>query len=235
MTKLYKDDMNKKIFEAIIEILKEENYQVGSQIPTEAELGSRLGVSRNSIREVSKSLSLWGITKSIPGKGTFLQKELSTLEDGNDILPKIDGFPMQEIVDVRRMIEVEAAGIVAAKGKENPEILEPLRTLWNQCEDSSHINNNLQEFEGKMRKFHATIIDMSGNNLLKKLYQSIINEIQEVRRLYPPEEKELTQELKRHRNIYKAIIQGDVDKSRVAMYEHFIGTQAAYFRKTKKE
>ena len=58
MKKLERENMTKKIYDAVIEILKQGNYKVGDKIPTELALCEQLGVSRNSIREVSKALTL---------------------------------------------------------------------------------------------------------------------------------------------------------------------------------
>src|SRR5438067_827628 len=84
--------------------------QPGQRLPPERELAEKLGVGRNSIREALKVLEAVGLIESRVGDGTFV-----TAQTGASIGRTIGfslamwGGTIVEILDARRMIEVEAA------------------------------------------------------------------------------------------------------------------------------
>ena len=81
----------------------------GQRLPPERELAERLGVGRNSVREALKILEAVGLVESRVGDGTFI-----TAQTGASIGRTIGlslalwGGSIVEILDARRMIEVEA-------------------------------------------------------------------------------------------------------------------------------
>lgn len=61
-----------QIRDAVIELLRNEHYSVGSSLPSEQELAERFEVSRATIREVLKSLVQAGLLDCRHGKGYFV-------------------------------------------------------------------------------------------------------------------------------------------------------------------
>src|SRR4051794_24592471 len=91
----------------------------GQRLPPERELAEKLGVGRNSIREALKVLEAVGLIESRVGDGTFI-----TAQTGASIGRTIGlslamwGGTIVEILDARRIIEVEAARTAAQQIQE---------------------------------------------------------------------------------------------------------------------
>ena len=93
-----------------------ENYSIGDRLPSEQELSETLGVSRNSIREAMKSLAIAGIVRPQAGKGTFLLRNIGDPNrTADDIIGGIDGVLYKDLIEIRSIIEVEAAGLAASR------------------------------------------------------------------------------------------------------------------------
>lgn len=230
MKKLERENMTKKIYDAVIEILKQGNYKVGDKIPTELSLCEQLGVSRNSIREVSKALTLAGITTSVAGKGTFLNKEIGSISLSDQFMLDINGYTLSEIMNVRTMLEMEAAGRAAENCANNPATADEFAKLWGSVFAFEHPEDPaaLRAHISKGRSFseiHFDIMRLSGNRLLEKMFLSMMDEIQEARSRFPGGNKELCNEFFRHKEVYEAVASGDDRRARAAMKAHFKGTE----------
>lgn len=66
-----------RIMERICEYIKENDLQIGEKIPSERELSSMLGVSRNSVREAIRELEIQGVLSVQAGRGAFLVGEIT--------------------------------------------------------------------------------------------------------------------------------------------------------------
>ena len=228
MKKLERENMTKKIYDAVIEILKQGNYQVGDKIPTELSLCEQLGVSRNSIREVSKALTLAGVTTSVAGKGTFLNKEIGSISLNDQFLPDINGFTLAEIMDVRTMLETEAAGRAAENCRNDPAAAKAFADLWEnffRFSDMDHVEEHVRGGR-ELSQIHFDIMKLCGNRLLEKMFLSMMDEIEEARSRFPGGTKELKNEFFRHKEVYEAVASGDPRRARAAMRAHFRGTEA---------
>lgn len=109
-------------------------------------LSAELGVSRGSIREVTRQLAEAGLVRFIPNRGAFV-REMS-LED------------VLHIYDVRAGL-ARVAGRLAAIRAAAPQIAE-LRALLRKME-SARTRKNPEEYYEINRNFHALIFSISNN------------------------------------------------------------------------
>src|SRR5215831_7978774 len=92
----------------------------GTRLPREADLAKQLGVSRNSLREAVRALSLTRVLEVRQGDGTYV----SSLEPGELLEPTLSathllrGRTVLELFEVRRLLEPEAAAAAAQRGDE---------------------------------------------------------------------------------------------------------------------
>jgi GntR family transcriptional regulator len=94
-------------------ILRHE-YADGTRLPTEAELSSRYGVSRQTVRRAFHDLVSEGMVRRVPGRGTFAAgrdgqylRQFGSIED----LMALSLDTSLEIVEpLRRRVDIEAAG-----------------------------------------------------------------------------------------------------------------------------
>lgn len=108
-----------RIVEKIRNAIEDGSLKPGDRLPSEMELGETFGVGRTSIREALKALVLMGIlTRS--NAGTFVSNESQTriCEAFAYYLVNRDRN-VQNIFEVRRIVEMEIAGLAAERANEH--------------------------------------------------------------------------------------------------------------------
>jgi DNA-binding FadR family transcriptional regulator len=99
--------------ERIREFVASGEWGPGDRLPRETDLAKQLGVSRNSLREAVRALSLARVLEVRQGDGTYV----SILEPGELLAPTLSAAPLlghrAELFEVRRMLEPEAAAMAA--------------------------------------------------------------------------------------------------------------------------
>ncbi len=107
------------ILERLVNLILDEGLRPGDRLPTERDLMTRLSVGRSSLREAIRVLSAIGVVRVNVGEGMFVA------HGGTSILtlPLSWGLLMNEdsaleIIETRRVIEVELAGLAAQRASE---------------------------------------------------------------------------------------------------------------------
>src|SRR3982750_4592022 len=95
------------------ELISSGEFTPGARLPTERELTQRFGVSRSSLREAVRALTLVGVLEPRVGDGTYvttLEPELLLTGMGfvSDLLT---GSTLLELHEVRRILEPVATGL----------------------------------------------------------------------------------------------------------------------------
>jgi len=99
---------------AVLELISKNELRVNDKLPTEKEISEMLGVSRNGVREVMKTLNIAGMTRSIAGKGTFMLVDSSEINcTAETLMDSVAGSSLFELIEVRRIIETETAALAA--------------------------------------------------------------------------------------------------------------------------
>ena len=122
-----------------------------------------LRLSRNSIREALRSLENMGIVESRHGQGSYLVNHIADSLGGIfSLLVFMNECSEQEIRELRRGIEIGAclAAVRQAPDRQLSELLHCLELLKN-CSP--------QERPALDKRFHDTLIRISGNRLLMLL------------------------------------------------------------------
>src|SRR5262252_6777076 len=113
--------------ERIRELVASGEWQAGMRLPREADLAKQLGLSRNSLREAVRALSLARVLEVRQGDGTYV----SSLEPNELLEPALSathllrGRTVLELFEVRRILEPHAAAVAAERG--GPEVVQALR------------------------------------------------------------------------------------------------------------
>ena len=68
-----------QVYDELCNYIRDNNLSPGDKMPTEAEMTTMLGVSRNVLREAIKSLEITGVVTSKPGVGITICKTQSDL------------------------------------------------------------------------------------------------------------------------------------------------------------
>ena len=204
----------------IRELIASGQWAAGTRLPREADLAKQLGLSRNSLREAVRALSLARVLEVRQGDGTYV----SSLEPGELLEPTLSatrllqGRTVLELFEVRRMLEPEAAAMAAQRADE--DVLTALR-----CELDRMIAaaDNADDLVGADAAFHDVIARAPGNGVLQALLRSLSTSTIRARLWHGIADRgalDLARE--EHARIYDAIAAGDPDLARAATLLHIV-------------
>jgi GntR family transcriptional regulator, transcriptional repressor for pyruvate dehydrogenase complex len=141
----------------------------GDRLPREADLAQRLGLSRSSLREAVRALSLVRILDVRQGDGTYVTSlDPSLLLDALSFVVDLhhEGS-LLHLLEARRVLEGEAAMLAAQRIDD--EQLAALRELLDAMPDC----DTVEEFVENDIAFHRAIAAASGNPVIAKLLESL--------------------------------------------------------------
>jgi GntR family transcriptional regulator, transcriptional repressor for pyruvate dehydrogenase complex len=141
----------------------------GDRLPKEVELAAALGLSRNSLREAVRALSLVRILDVRQGDGTYVTslEPRMLLEGLSFIVDLHHDSTVLEFFEVRRILE-PAATAMAATRIEQAEVADLREHLGKVTAESS-----VEELVANDMEFHRRIAEASGNSVLVSLLNSL--------------------------------------------------------------
>ncbi|MEL4356814.1 MULTISPECIES: GntR family transcriptional regulator [unclassified Luteococcus] len=129
----------------------------------EAELGERLGVSRNTLREAFRLLAHERLVEHVPNRGVFVQT--------------VDPATARDVYDVRRQLEVGALdAVLAAQALGQPLPTQPLRAL-RQAVARAQEAASRGDWTGvgtANGDFHLALVALSGNAVAGHVMRSLV-------------------------------------------------------------
>jgi DNA-binding FadR family transcriptional regulator len=155
--------------ERIKDMIVSGELRAGDRLPKEADLAERLGLSRNSLREAVKALSLIRVLDVRQGDGTYvtsLQPEV-LLDTMGFVVDLHRDDSVLHLLEVRRLLEPPATGMAATK-MTDAEIAE-LRAVLEPIDATT----GLEELIAADLEFHRRIAAGSGNPVLATLIESL--------------------------------------------------------------
>lgn len=215
----------KRLFEEIIfaieEYIKEENIQPKEKLPSENELAEIFNVSKTAVREAMSVLHANGIIETRPGMGIYL-KEVQ----GDSIFLKVVSNLMEkkelnETLEFRRGLEVEAVALAAVKGKKEDflniqkanEKLKVAAESGSLCVEEDYL-------------FHYSIICASHNSIYKDVFHAVSSKMKEGIKISKMQSiKEPSRFLRayhEHQRIIDAIIKRDPETAAKEMRTHLV-------------
>jgi len=192
------------------------DWAEGEQIPPERELCLQLGVGRASLREALKALEIMGMIETRLGEGTFVCARSEFMS--RPLLWAIAGSAQSEaheLVEARKLIEVELAGLAAERAK--PEDLVAIGIHLDAMEAA--ISDN-QRFQKEDVEFHLAIGKAGHNRLLLNALQLIRNLMQEWISSAVARDGTAAEALDQHKQIHRAIAARNGVLARSSMQSH---------------
>jgi len=218
-----------KIYEQIVDqigqLVAEGQLKPGDRLPSERELVERFQVSRASIREAISALEMMGLIEVRSGEGTYIRHvNLESVVAPLAWMLFIEKDTDRELYEARKVLEVQAAGLAAARVEEDElgdmfEALEIMRmdlAINRLGEDADH-------------RFHYEIAKATHNKILFRLMNTISDTMRKTlktsrSKLY--EDRNSPERLyKEHFAIYEAIRDHDVENAQKLMLDHLVGVE----------
>ena len=159
----------------------------------EQDLSSEFGVSRSVIRGVIADLEAQGMVDKRRNRGT--------------VVCKIYRESLFEILEIREVLEGLSARLAAQKSKaKNWKDLE--KKFGEPCEQMAK-NRNYEEYLALITELRKRTVEAAQNMELSKLIDSIYAKIRIVQRRIIILPGRIEQDIKEHREVIKAIMEGD--------------------------
>jgi GntR family transcriptional regulator, transcriptional repressor for pyruvate dehydrogenase complex len=199
----------------------------GQRLPTERDLAADLGLSRSSMREAIRALTVMGVLEARHGAGIYVtQLNPGDLLETFGVVAEISrGDTLLHLVQVRKILEPAAAAAAAARIDEDG--LVRLRAEMTAMERGT----TAEEIVGHDLEFHRIITEAAGNPVLGAILAGLNSRTFRARvwRGYR-EEGVFPRTNSEHDAIYRALVERDPDGARVAAAVH-IGEVEAWVRR----
>lgn len=185
------------------------------------------GVSKTAIREALSVLVAKGIIEKKAGVGSILKERnsLDLFETATQQL-KMQRQTLQEVLEFRRGIEVEAAALAANRASE-----EQLQAIENAHRELIEINTNGGLGIEEDYRFHYLIILATGNYIFETMFDAIAPHYFETIKISKTQSHRLSKHYfqeahTEHQAILNALRSKDGEKARIAMLKHLLNNEA---------
>jgi GntR family transcriptional repressor for pyruvate dehydrogenase complex len=210
--------------ETIRDLIATGQWGPGTRLPRETDLAAQLGLSRNSLREAVRALSLARVLEVRQGDGTYV----SSLEAEELFQPTLSatnlmqGRTVLELFEVRRMLEPEAAAMAALRADDDV-----VRELRAELDAMFAAGDRAEDLVAADTAFHDVIARAPGNGVLRALLRSLSTSTVRARLWHGISDRNaLDVAREEHARIYHAIAAGDVELARAAAIVHIASNEA---------
>lgn len=215
---LKRTDVTQLVVDRLQSLLEQGVLKPGSKLPPEPEMSKLLGISRPSLRQAYKALSILGILRAVPGDGTYISESTSNiLSVPLTFLMLMKRIGLQEIFEFRMMLEASLARLAATRASE-AEIQEMTFEIESMTAGLRDRNND--QYRTSEYQFHTSIAKAAHNHLLLEVIHIVGGILWEARRALHNLVTNLEEDLAQHRAILIGIAERDPEKAATAMRLH---------------
>jgi GntR family transcriptional regulator, transcriptional repressor for pyruvate dehydrogenase complex len=211
----------KKVYELVAERLVQEisdrRLNPGDELPRERNLAESYGVGRSSVREALRMLESRGLIAS-PGGGRLVVADYANpLNQSLALLLRMHDGDLGELFEIRRILEVESAGLAAQR--RSSQDLEAMRAAQLSMQDG--IASAERYVDGDVR-FHLAVAAATHNRVATYMMRAIRDVLHRallsIYQIQGSPERSLGQ----HRQILNAIAARRSDQARERMRQHLL-------------
>jgi GntR family transcriptional repressor for pyruvate dehydrogenase complex len=204
------------VAQRLVALLSDGTLKPGDKLPPERELAQQLNVSRTTVREALKLMTLSGLLKAKRGDGTYVRQEFTSFLSQQIEWPVLLSLhELDMIVEVREGLEVKAARLAAERA--TPEEIERIGVFQQLLEIKGR---DIERETDLDMEFHHAIADASHNELLRRLMLSLQNILRQYIALSNQMTDRLETTIAEHQAIYEGIKAKDPGAAERAMIEH---------------
>lgn len=199
-------------------------YPLGSTLPSERELATRLHVSRATLREAMAALRQAGLVETTRGRGGGTVVTLKPRSPSARAALRVSSAKRREWLDAlefRRVVEPGAAALAAQL-----ELTDVRRERLERAHDE--VNHSVRPAPHRQAdsRFHLTIAALSESPRLVEAVTSVQSTLHEMLLAIPVLETNISHSDRQHAAVVRAILAGRPDRARRAMEHHCDDTAA---------
>jgi GntR family transcriptional repressor for pyruvate dehydrogenase complex len=211
-----KDSLSEKIADRLLSLIKEKQLKPGDRLPPERELAVTMGVSRPSLREALRALSIMRIIENRQGSGTYITSlQPETLVEHLDFIIALNDQSFLDLFQARKILEVGLVSIAAQTIREDE-----LGALQNCLDRTAKEIDDAEAFLRSDLEMHQHIMDAARNQILA-LFMKSINDLNIASRRRTGESRKVREQtLKDHLLILSALRTHNPQLASQAMRDH---------------
>jgi GntR family transcriptional repressor for pyruvate dehydrogenase complex len=213
--------------EQIQSLILRNQYKPKDRLPPERSLAEQLNISRPSLREALRILSVMGLIEIKVGDGIYV-KDVSFLPYIESVNLSISSRLQMEqnsllkLWQVRKVLEV---GMVDLLERRITDAL--LKGLWNCIEEMEKNIHDPDAFISSGIRFHRLIAEAGQNEILILIWDTLGDLIRKSHDRIYRISRTPTKSLRSHKKIYDALKKRDVPKAAEAMKKHMVEEEEA--------
>lgn len=212
-----------RIEQQIIGLMSDHQLQAESRLPAERELASRLGVSRQSVREAMRSLQARGMVEIRHGQGVFVVNPEPPVSDRwRQIRDR--KVTLTELLAMREVVDTTAAKW-AADAQDHKLLARVQEALDELNLEASRRQPSISRLQHLDTSFHQRIAEAAGNRFLGLTYDLLQETIADSMETTLGVPGRLKQAQRDHDQIMKALLAGDPAAAGRAASSHVKGVR----------
>lgn len=212
---------------AIKQMIIDGRLRPGDRLPNQDELAETLGLSRGSLREAVRALTLMRVLVTRQGDGTYVTSlSPSMLINATSFIADFHGDAnLLHFFHVRRVLEAEAAAIAALRlTADQLSDLSGLVTAAERLASEAPVDQD--QMLSNDQRFHALITSAAGNPVLAAIAESMSGETVRARTWRGlTEDDAALQTVREHRAILQALRARDPERARLRAAVHVCGVE----------
>jgi GntR family transcriptional repressor for pyruvate dehydrogenase complex len=211
----------RKVYELIAEHLQGQiagrKLRPGDLLPTERELSESYHVGRSSVREALRMLESRGLIKTSGGAAFTVAEYGNPLSHSLRLLLALDEANLLELFEVRKILEVEAAGLAAMRRNE-----EDLAGMAAATDDMEVGLSSQERYISADLRFHLGVAQATRNRIALHMMHAIRDPLHRALASIYHIAGSPQRSIMQHRAILAAVASGDAEAARERMREHLL-------------
>jgi GntR family transcriptional repressor for pyruvate dehydrogenase complex len=213
-----------QIAEQLLAMLKERQLRPGDKLPPERELAAMMQVSRPSLREALRALTMMNVLEVRQGAGTFVTSlETELLVEHLDFVVSLDDSSLIELFEARKIVELGIVGLAAQRITE-----EELAELEAGLSRSRETVNDSAAFLQADADLHKTITRAARNPIMSRVIDSISRLLLLSRSRTVEIPAIRAQTIEDHQAIVVALKRRDAESAKQAMLQHLNNVEQGF-------
>jgi GntR family transcriptional repressor for pyruvate dehydrogenase complex len=210
-----------QVAEMLLDMILSGDYGAGDRLPPERVLVEQLGVSRTVVREALNLLETRGLIRVEHGRGAIVSADdTHALHNNLGFLLRMQPSTLWELMEMRKALEVEVAGLAAARA--TTEDIALMRAALDRMRE------NINAPEGYVDadvEFHNLLVRSARNRVFVIMMEPIVDLLLASRRMTGSKEANAKRALRAHEAILKKVEAKDVEGARREMRKHLMLTE----------
>ena len=216
--------MDKKQFkydvvsDSIMDMIAAGKYKPGDKLPPEAELTKQFDVSRVTLRESLKKLSMMGVLSIVQGSGTFVE-EVTPASFMKPLFPLLafKQSNIEEVYTARAYLEGGASEL-AALHRTDADVAEIERLVCRMEEAAG--NRNWEQYTSFDYKFHLAMTKAGKNEIISMIFGLFWNFLEGYMPRINSSDQVVRRSLDLHRQLFQAVMRKRPELAGALMREH---------------